>query len=77
MSKWISVEERLPKSGDRVWCSMRNKKRDAFVFSDALIYWVKGRRREWTHSDCNPLDESLKVTHWQPLPEPPKQTEER
>lgn len=59
-SEWISVDERLPKEGVRV------------------LVWLKGDGIKYTSIDTDRL--SLKkwvrwgklVTHWMPLPEPPK-----
>ena len=57
---WISVKERLPRSGDTV-----------------LVYYRRGESRgvyilryvgRWVMADWH-----TKVTHWQPLPEPPKE----
>jgi hypothetical protein len=63
MSKWISVDERLPKSHKAVmWClkdnfmavgSFDDEQRGVFV--DACFFKLK------------------EVTHWMPLPEPPKE----
>jgi len=60
--KWISVEERLPRSGDTVLVYYR---RGEFRGVDILQY--VGR---WVMADWH-----TKVTHWQPLPEPPKEGE--
>jgi len=58
--KWIGVEERLPRSGDTV-----------------LVYYRRGDDRgvdimryvgRWVT-----VDWYTKVTHWMPLPEPPKE----
>jgi hypothetical protein len=59
-SEWISVDERLPEEGVRV------------------LVWLKGDGSQYTRTDTDRL--SLKkwvrcgrlVTHWMPLPEPPK-----
>jgi hypothetical protein len=58
--EWISVNERLPKEGVRV------------------LVWLKGDNSQYTSIDTDRL--SLKkwvrwgslVTHWMPLPNPPK-----
>ena len=61
-SKWIPVTERLPKEGE---CVLAYDTRDDFValleFSGSALY----------DSDYIPqgIDE---VTHWMPLPQPPK-----
>lgn len=59
-SEWISIDERLPEEGVRV------------------LVWLKGDGSQYTSTDTDRL--SLKkwvrwgrlVTHWMPLPEPPK-----
>ncbi len=63
MSKWISVDERLPKSHKAVmWCLKDNlmavgsfDEEQRGVFVDACFFKLK------------------EVTHWMPLPAPPKE----
>lgn len=57
MSDWISVDDRLPKTTERVIIH-RNIGNDETKIE--LIVWFNG----------DELD--LKITHWQPLPEPPE-----
>lgn len=61
--KWIPVEERLPEEHKRVLCYM--------VYGQGLLTIVQDNEwlgDEWEiDSDC--------VTHWMPLPEPPKEGE--
>ncbi len=62
--KWVSVEEKLPKDGQIViifWI-YENKKR---ITSGSYNYYGK----YWQHGAAT----QMKVTHWQPLPSPPKQ----
>ena len=59
-SKWISVEERLPKCGERVLITD-----GAAVFEAYLSISHK-----WVRSG---LLWQENVTHWMPLPEPPKE----
>ena len=58
---WISVEDRLPESGKYI---------EFLIFTEygvSVSYW-KG-----SFWDCEyPVKNSI-VTHWQPLPSPPKQ----
>ena len=72
ISQWISVKDRLPEFRD--WVLVIGK----FVPEG---YWTvphiaEFRNGVW-HSDdidCTPLEErALTVTHWMPLPEPPKE----
>ena len=64
MSKWINVAEALPKEYERV-----------LICNDRLLCavgWINDDG-EWRLSwDGSKLRE---VTHWQPLPEPPKEVE--
>jgi hypothetical protein len=57
--KWISVEERLPRSGDTVLVYYR---RGDYRGADIMRYigrWLT-------------VDPLVEVTHWMPLPEPPE-----
>ena len=67
--KWISVEERLPKSGERVLIMFKPFEDDENI----SIGWL-------TKSDFDCYDDSVNffrsVTHWMPLPEPPKEETE-
>lgn len=64
--RWIPVTERLPEDeplGVRVLCCLTKKRRgwswvDDRLFMDGKFWHPKGQKG--------------KVTHWQPLPEPPK-----
>ena len=63
IQKWIPVTERLPDENQVVLCMRRNKS-----------YWVA----QWTYIDWMWYDENEwhnenEVTHWMPLPEPPKE----
>lgn len=31
---------------------------------------------EYGHSDCDEVDEAIEITHWMPLPEPPKEAQD-
>ena len=59
--KWISVDERLPELRERV-----------ILFDNNGFGLVTGRRgtAEWYLE--GDLDLNANITHWQPLPEPPK-----
>jgi hypothetical protein len=60
---WISVKDRLPENGQRVICYNRfiEIKNYDSVFYDGDIHWTGA-----------PIGELTGVTHWMPLPEPPK-----
>ena len=66
IQKWISVEERLPEVGQRVlvWCESRTTKKHVTVSTYMKDYSDK-RGTYFSRRVRN-------VTHWMPLPEPPK-----
>lgn len=63
--KWIPVTERLPKEWEEVLVWSR------FGFCEVAVYLgIPGKWRvTWNHD----LLEVDSITHWMPLPEPPKQ----
>jgi hypothetical protein len=64
MSEWISVKERLPGANEDVWCySNRN---GGYTFIGYIGYHV----RDWMENGSLHIGD---VTHWMPLPEPPKE----
>ena len=69
MGKWISVRTKLPKECQRVWASFKEPGK-RHVFSDDLYYWPSDKH--WTRNDLTLLERIYKVTHWMPLPDPPK-----
>ena len=63
--RWISVEERLPPENQPVLVYIMSKMSDwKCVLIDMM--W----RGEWVE---NPDRETHDITHWMPLPEPPKE----
>ena len=68
--KWISVKDRLPPNKDRYLCAgveaVGGRLHKAHVRILKLYYtWVS----DWEDA------ENFVVTHWMPLPEPPKEEE--
>ena len=61
MSKWISVEERLPNDGEEVLVWVDGGILDVGIWSKRDKGWV----------DASSLQQAFGVTHWMPLPEPP------
>ena len=60
MDKWISVNDRLPERFERVLVCRKDKKVEQ-GFRDVGDWWhVYGTRTKH-------------ITHWMPLPEPPKE----
>ncbi len=67
--RWVSVTEALPDVDEKVLTFARNKY-DGSWFMD-ITSWTGVRNHDeyhfWGYGD------SMKVTHWMPLPEPPKE----
>ena len=63
--KWISVEDRLPELHTKVLCC--GVKGGRFIAE--LSTWGKEKRPYWDRKSGKGCPE---VTHWMPLPEPPK-----
>ena len=57
--KWISVKERLPE----IYTT-------CLVFNDSVEMCIYLPNGIWEGEDKN---EKYRITHWMPLPEPPKQ----
>ena len=63
VQKWIPVTERLPKLEKCILvATTHGTVGEAFRHWDGLFYWIGD---EYTNE--------LSVTHWMPLPEPPKE----
>lgn len=71
MSEWISIKDKLPpeKKIHSIYLVMllHHVTEACFVFP---MHWING---QWfdMHNE-GPLDLRYEVTHWMPLPEPPK-----
>lgn len=63
MSEWISVKDNLPKKNQPVLCFYKFEPESPNVIADN-IYMGGGLF----------MSETSKVTHWMPLPKPPKET---
>ena len=68
VQEWISVEDRLPEYSDDEFA-------DAVLVTDGFVqhmaYFVGG---EWRFAESGEIKEPMwyRITHWMPLPEPPK-----
>ena len=62
VQKWISVTERLPEHGDIVLCHTKHDDLLVFQWCEMSHRWVD--QYEDYRQDY--------ITHWMPLPEPPK-----
>ena len=60
---WIPVTERLPEHEDPVLCFIKNGQQDILQLDKFENLWVG---MQWTYK-------RHAVTHWMPLPEPPKE----
>ena len=70
MGEWISVKDRLPeKNGSYLCYYMRSKIRDKENWEVEQLYW---EHNVWLLR-CYSLTVVNTVTHWTPLPEPPKE----
>ena len=66
VQEWISVKDRLPEAGEYVVCIAKRNPFSRFMPMVARI-----EKNGWV----NPITEQYisEVTHWIPLPEPPKE----
>ena len=64
--RWIPVTERLPENGGYVVCIAKRN-----PFSRFMLMVARIEKNGWV----NPITEQYisEVTHWMPLPEPPKE----
>lgn len=65
-SNWISVKDSLPKENGRFWCYVQ----EVNDLGISHFQWNCAYSREDNRWSDN--FESMSVTHWQPLPNPPK-----
>ena len=59
MREWISVKERLPSDEKTVLCVTKNNRPFVCRYKHAWERWA--------------VSLNVEVTHWMPLPEPPKE----
>ena len=68
VQEWISVKDRLPEDSNDEFA-------DAVLVTDGFVqhmaYFVGG---EWRFAESGEIKEPMwyRITHWMPLPEPPK-----
>ncbi|MEG1896537.1 MAG: DUF551 domain-containing protein [Oscillospiraceae bacterium] len=72
MSEWIKVEDRLPKTNEKVLCCYHFNKHIDMPFISVLSYYASDEVPHFQHTLG---DDKMRVTHWMPLPEPPKEGE--
>ena len=68
-AKWIPVTERLPKKGEEVLVFGYWHEK----FQPLMCYLSPHRKGEWVTTVAG--KQVFTVTHWMPLPEPPKENE--
>lgn len=66
MSEWISVKDRLPKPYERVLTYRKDYAIDTETYKGKF-----GKNIMWSWD----VEAMTPVTHWMPLPEPPKEVE--
>lgn len=78
--RWIPVTERLPEEMDRScggWSAEIRPSDDVLVWLSSekrqSVAWYSHTYNEWTTVDENTVYCFGEVTHWMPLPEPPKE----
>lgn len=64
--KWISVEERLPEHRQHVYACAKDKFRFEGIYIDPVGFERYEIGEGWVNENRN-------VTHWMPLPQPPKE----
>ena len=62
MIEWISVQDRLPKNHTQVLCYFKYEPEGPDIICENTYH----KSGKW-------LSDGDKVTHWMPLPEPPKE----
>ena len=68
--RWISVEERLPECDQRVLCRYTFGDDGRMYFYQVLDYYATDPQPHFQHTLG---DSKMRVTHWMPLPEAPKE----
>ena len=62
-TKWIPVTERLPDDEKKVLC----------VLDDGFFCILEWKSWDWLWNDGHNVYAEKDVTHWMPLPQPPKE----
>lgn len=67
VQEWIPVTERLPEKDDRFICTYKFNSNSEMQFVSVLYYYASDQYPHWQHESAGVI-----VTHWMPMPEPPK-----
>ena len=68
MQKWISVKDSLPEKDSRVLVYFRSDKNEGIED----CYFSGMRNRFVLYHTFEEVPDGITITHWMPLPEPPK-----
>lgn len=74
-SKWISVKERLPDNKEHDWVLAQVVEDNGFMHIPKVMEY-RQNRNDWFEETYGWLSEhngAFTVTHWMPLPQPPKE----
>lgn len=66
--KWIPVTERLPERDGKYLCNYHFSEHRNMTFTQVLDYYATDKAPHFQHENSY----GMKVSHWMPLPEPPK-----
>lgn len=72
--KWISVEDRLPDNKEHDWVLAQVVERNGYMHIPKVMEY-RQLKNDWFEETYGWLSEhngAFTVTHWMPLPEPPK-----
>lgn len=69
IQKWIPVTERLPEKNGKYLCRYVFGEEESYPFEQVLYYYTAVEKPHFQNEGSL----GMKVTHWMPLPEPPKE----
>lgn len=69
--RWISVNERMPEKDGSFMCTYKFNSNSEMQFVGDIYYFASDKYPHWQHESAGVI-----VTHWMPLPEPPKEGDE-
>lgn len=75
LPKWIKCSERLPEEYSDATESAHKEiivMSDEGVISATITKWVDNGKLDYYFAPVRDCSDIIKVTHWMPLPEPPK-----
>ena len=77
VQKWIPVTERLPDNKEHDWVLAQVVEDNGFMHIPTVMEY-RQQRNDWFEETYGWLSEhngAFNVTHWMPLPEPPKEND--